>query len=97
MRTLQEIKDEVAAELGKKNWSNLLHLYGSVTDEVWELIAKRFAIEVATETMSNIAKNAKVTDGTDSAEQFVVFGGGGDDVFYVDQKTIIDINNIPKI
>lgn len=97
MKTLKDIKDDVAAELGLKNWSNLLHLYGSATDGVWEMIAKRFAIEVATETLANVAHNAKVTDGVDSEEQFVIFGGGGDDVFYVDQKTIIDINNIPKI
>lgn len=56
MKTLEEIKNEVAAELGKKNWSNLLHLHGGATDSVWDMISKRFAIEVAKQALKNADK-----------------------------------------
>lgn len=58
MKTLEKIKDEVAEELGHGNWSNMIHLYGSVQNSIVDLVAKRYAREVAQSSLEKAAENS---------------------------------------
>lgn len=97
MKTLQEIKDEIAEEIGKKNWSNMLHNHGSAGDSLVDLVAKRFAEEVAKETLRNVLKNAKIIkyDGgiEESEKQHYV----GSVFLEVNKSSIMFKGNIPNI
>ncbi|MDV3461788.1 hypothetical protein CMV04_12285 [Elizabethkingia anophelis] len=58
MKRLEEIKDEVAKELGHITWSNMIHLYGSVQTSIVDKIAKLYAREVAKASLEKAAENA---------------------------------------
>ncbi|MCT4135040.1 hypothetical protein HZP67_09910 [Elizabethkingia anophelis] len=62
MKTLEKIKDEVAEELGYETWSNMIHLYGSVQTSIVDLVAKRYAREVAQASLDKAAESAKIVD-----------------------------------
>ncbi|WP_407498836.1 hypothetical protein [Elizabethkingia anophelis] len=57
MKRLEEIKNEVAEELGHGNWSNMIHLYGSVQTSIVDLVAKLYAREVAQASLQKAAEN----------------------------------------
>lgn len=54
MKTIQEIRDEVAKEIGFKNWVNMIHIYDGVTTSVTDAVAKRYAEEALKEAHSRI-------------------------------------------
>lgn len=56
MKTLEEIKDEVAQEHGWKNWSSC---YGEdgITNSIINEVAKRYAKEVAREALKNASSH----------------------------------------
>lgn len=60
MKTLQEIKDEVAIEDGYTSWEQVGAM--GVSDWIVDEIAKRFALEVAKESIRNTAENAIIDD-----------------------------------
>lgn len=45
MKSLQDIKNDVAKELEWRNWE-ILEVYGSITSNVVDEVAKRYAKEV---------------------------------------------------
>lgn len=61
MKRLEEIKKEVAEELGHVTWSNMIHLYGSVQTSIVDLVAKRYAREVAQASLEKADKECKNT------------------------------------
>ena len=59
MKNIQDIKDEYAREVGFDDWNEIE--YSHTGDEIshhWNIVTKRFAIEVARETLKNAAENA---------------------------------------
>ncbi|WP_454060123.1 hypothetical protein [Elizabethkingia ursingii] len=60
MKTLEQIKDEVAEELGHITWSNMIHLYGSVQTSIVDKVSKLYAREVAQASLDKAAENAEL-------------------------------------
>lgn len=87
---LQEIKDQVAFENDWIDWV-CFKADCDITDIeiVTDIVAKRFAIEVAKEALKNAANNAKITGDWDNEAHDVVHS--------VDKKSILSETNIPKI
>lgn len=57
-RTLQEIKDEYAREVGFDDWNEIE--YSHTGDEIshhWNIVSKRFAIEVSREALKNASED----------------------------------------
>ena len=64
MKTLEEIKNEVAIENGFENYDNLISDYGEKNpnnfDKYFDEIAKRYAKEVAIASLEKASENAKL-------------------------------------
>lgn len=86
MKTLQEIKDEVAREDNYSEWEVIGEL--GVSDWHVEEIAKRYAKEVAKQTLINVSENAKTVS---------IPIGMGRHIYSVDEETITDESNIPEL
>lgn len=59
MKTLEEIKDEYAREIGFDDWNEII--YSHESDEIEHhsiIISKRFSIEVAKEALRNAASKS---------------------------------------
>ncbi|HBW80753.1 MAG TPA: hypothetical protein DEF78_11780 [Sphingobacterium sp.] len=87
---LQEIKDQVAFENDWIDWV-CFKADCDITDIeiVTDIVAKRFAIEVAKEALNNAADNAKITGDWDNEIHDVVHS--------VDKESILSETNIPKL
>lgn len=62
MKTLQEIKDEVAKDNGFVSWDNLTFIYAGfikIVQPFNDEATKRYALEVAKEALKNAAENAE--------------------------------------
>ncbi|GEM_PF-1390387 len=58
MKTLQEIKDEYGYEAGFSDWRVLVS-YGEDMDTHVDDVAKRFALEVAKQTLENVSSKSQ--------------------------------------
>lgn len=85
MRTLEEIKNGYAIELGYLSWNQIGHL--KVESFIIEEIAKRYAIEVAREALNNASDNAIVEcEGDEFGYSYVVY-----------KQSILSEINIPEL
>lgn len=86
MKTLEEIKDEVAQEYGWKNWSSC---YGEdgITNSIINEVAKRYAKEVAMQALKNASENA---DTIETIPHSAIYDK-------IDISTILDEQNIPEL
>ncbi|MCW8309633.1 hypothetical protein K7A41_00130 [Sphingobacterium sp. InxBP1] len=92
MKTLQEIKDEVAIEDGYTSWEQVGAM--GVSDWMVDEIAKRFALEVAKESLRNAAENAEAEYLCYKAP--TVYDDSGHSIT-VNKESILSENNIPKL
>ncbi|MDX8564689.1 hypothetical protein OZ664_11825 [Elizabethkingia sp. HX WHF] len=58
MKTLEQIKDEVAEEHVSSSWNDMMFRYGGVGDVIIDKVAKRYAREVAQSTLEKAAENS---------------------------------------
>ena len=87
MKTLSEVKDEYAKELGWPSWYYfLLNADGTrqVLDSDYDEVAKLYAKEVAREALRNAADNAELLE-----EDY--------EYYDVDKQSILNESNIPKL
>lgn len=88
MKTLEEIKDEVAQELGFLDWEEMFYEDGyEIGDNGIDEVAKRYAKEVAKEALRNASENAKTIKNGNSGSWF----DAG-----IDKQSILSETNLPK-
>lgn len=93
MKTIDQIKDEIAGEFTYENWDELCHFKArSVEDKHWPEVCKRYAIEVSKAALENAAKNVKVIDNNYPDGYYKSLYGVS-----VDLYSITDERNIPNI
>lgn len=93
MKTLEEIKEEYAKELGWNGWGDLLLNAGGtrqILDRDYNEAAKRYAKEVAREALKNASENA-------GTKQEYCSDGWTPSVRVVDKRSILDESNIPEL
>ncbi|QQT43332.1 Uncharacterised protein [Sphingobacterium multivorum] len=90
MKTLQDIKDEVALENDWIDWV-CFKADCDITDIdiIMDIVAKRFALEVAKVSLKNAAENATITGNWDSEI--------GDVIHSVNKDSILSHDNIPEL
>ncbi len=69
MKTLKEIKDEIAKEHMQENWSNLMHKYGGVGDTIIDEVSKRYAeecVKASLEKAGDMVEESEVYEGKES-------------------------------
>lgn len=91
MKTLEEIKDEVAKEKGFVSWDNLVFVNAGfiwVVQPFNDEATKRFALEVAKDALRNAAENARLD------YQYFQFE---DAIPFVNKESIISETNIPEL
>lgn len=94
MKTLEEIKDEYAKEVGFENWEQLLKklnlaVYAQHDNDI---VTRRFSIEVAKQTQINCAESAKLKLRDDWMELHEF-----DCSECIDKKSILNESNIPEL
>ncbi|MCT4088836.1 hypothetical protein HZP82_15765 [Elizabethkingia anophelis] len=62
MKSIEEIKDEVAQEHNNSSWSDMMFKYGGVGDTIIDKVVHRYAREVAKASLQKAAENAKTYD-----------------------------------
>lgn len=63
MKTLYEIKEEVAKALGHNGWGRMMLIMDGYVGEVTvDMVAKRYAIEVAKQALEDAAENARMCE-----------------------------------
>lgn len=90
MKTLEEIKDEVAKESGFVSWDNLVFIHAGFIQVVRpynDEATRRFAIEVAKEALRNAAENVELKE---SIPHSAIYDT-------IDKESIISESNIPKL
>lgn len=90
MKTLEEVKDEYAKDMACSNSAELLDklTWSGAFEEMEEFhdeVAKRFAIEVARESLKNASENVEVH----TCRKY--------NKSRIDTDSILNENNIPKI
>lgn len=100
MKTLEEIKHEVAGENGRPTWRELLYwdssLSGFNKPDAIDEVAKRYATEVATQALRDAADNAQIllcsfhggNGGLDLDKQFE---GCCEETYRIDEESIIKV------
>lgn len=90
MKTLQEIKDEYAKEVGFENWKQLLNKlnWGVYAQHDNDIVTRRFSIEVAKQALINASENAK------TCQVITVYGG---EISQIDKESILNESNIPTL
>ncbi|AQW91316.1 hypothetical protein [Elizabethkingia anophelis] len=58
MKTLEQIKDEVAEEHVSSSWNDMMFRYGGVGDVIIDKVVHRYAREVAQASLEKAAENA---------------------------------------
>lgn len=82
--TLQEIKDQVAKERGVSGWRDIF----STADDLWTVVASRYATECVKASLDKAAENANVTDCLLGISRDSIHGATAD------KKSITDPSNI---
>lgn len=91
MKTLEEIRDEMAQEMGFLDWEEMFYEEGyEIGDNGIDEVAKRYAKEVAKEALKNASENA----GTKREQAPMLWTPS---VRIVDKRSILDEHNIPKL
>ncbi|AQX52441.1 hypothetical protein CMU81_02400 [Elizabethkingia anophelis] len=60
MKTLEQIKDEVAKEHSSSSWEDMMFKYGGVGDTIIDKVVHRYARKVAQASLEKAAEKAKV-------------------------------------
>lgn len=90
MKTLQEIKEEYAKEVGFENWAQLLKklnlsVYAQHDNDI---VTRRFAKEVAKQSLINASEKAKLD------WQYFQFEDASP---FIDKQSILNESNIPEL
>ena len=96
MKTLSEIKEEYAKELGWNGWHDLLlNADGTrqILDSDYNEVSKLYAKEVARGALKNASENARMSE-----EGVFYCECGHDHEYYnIDKYSILNEENIPKL
>lgn len=88
MKTLEEVKEQYAKEMGFDSWEELEDMQTkNAVSKHWGNAAKIFAIETAKEALNIASKNAHI----------LTTRGAGYTHRSVSKESILNENNIPKI
>ncbi|MVW93668.1 hypothetical protein FCL53_17030 [Elizabethkingia meningoseptica] len=95
MKTLDQIKDEVAKEFGYSSFENSI-FYGEIDIRIIDEVAKRYAREVAQASLEKAAENANIKyhDGHNKLYKAVKHVQIGADNIQIDKESITNPNNI---
>lgn len=85
MKTLEQIKNEVAVEREYDSWGEIPWGYETEGDDIINEVAKRYAKEVARASLKNAAENATISPTKDWYS------------YVVNKKSITNESNIPKL
>lgn len=97
MKTLKEIKEEVALEYDWVDWICFLSDCPEYEkDFVINEVARRYAIEVAKESLKNASENANIMDDEgDLCDRY--YDSEIDTFCFVNKQSILNENNIPRL
>lgn len=89
MKTLEEIKQERAYEMGYSDWEEFIYSVDdpNILDMEFDEVANRFSKEVAREALKNAAENAILIE---SVPHSAVYDT-------IDKQSILNNKNIPEI
>lgn len=97
MKTLQEVKDDVARKCQCYSWEELCQLSSKETILYYsDLATLRFAKEVAKQTQINCVENAVMCNKFGNDIGKCCFDANGVKIF-INRQSILDFKNIPNI
>ncbi|MDV3508983.1 hypothetical protein CMU89_16975 [Elizabethkingia anophelis] len=96
MKTLEQIKDEVAEEHVSSSWNDMMFRYGGVGDVIIDKVVHRYAREVAQASLEKAAENARMKyhDGHNQLYKAVKHVQIGADNIQLDKESITNEQNI---
>ncbi|AQX00461.1 hypothetical protein [Elizabethkingia anophelis] len=100
MKTLEQIKDEVAKDFGYESFEKFddksTFYYDHKTPKIIDEISKRYALEVAQASLEKAAENANIKyhDGHNKLYKAVKHVQIGADNIQIDKESITNHNNI---
>ena len=98
MKTLEEIKNELAIEKGYDSWNEITFFNNRnvvFIELLMDEVAKRYAKEVAIASLEKASENAKVNcNHEEIKKEFTDVDSGY--LYFVDKQSIINENNIIK-
>ncbi|MDV3555235.1 hypothetical protein CMU75_09030 [Elizabethkingia anophelis] len=96
MKSIEEIKDEVAQEHNNSSWSDMMFKYGGVGDTIIDKVVHRYARKVAQASLEKAAENARMKyhDGLiklNTPKKYIQLGA---DNIQLDKESITNEQNI---
>lgn len=95
MKTLQQIKEEVARDYGWESWTSCC-AYDFVTITMIDEVSKRYAKETAMQALKNAAANSTLED-EDGRERGESVYDYYDNRVSISKESILNKNNIPEM